>query len=191
MDESLFEKKWYKAGYKLISMLVMYFFINSIFDWIWNFLYVISHPHRIMKGIRNRREFLEVRKNGTDDEKIKFLKKNYTYTSDGYKGFPDWKPRFIFVLAMKDFHDDCDGFGMYARWMFWDERKKEGNDLYAILPYKFKFWNRMHIVYYMKERNLVFSSGRVLQMDLEDYVRRGYTKNGIDALVIKAFYHKW
>lgn len=174
----------YKFLFKIISFVVCYFIVY-ITDLIFNvgmFLYKLPTSYKL--GKTNKNLFLYTKRKGTEEEKDRFLLKNYRYKYDFFKGFPDWNCRILLLAGMLDFRGDCDDIALWTHKMFGDGKK------YTILPYDKKHWDIMHVVYVRNGK--VYSGGHrndltIYYTTLDEYVERHYTKQGIETLVQRYF----
>lgn len=143
-----------------LAILYEYVICKVVFDPIPNFWYLVQS---YLPKNRNRVEYNLSRLEQACQAESMLEKNNfliacgYKYKFDGINGFPDWKPRFKRVLAVRDFSGDCDDFAIMSHWVF--ANKKYEGGVFAIVPYDLNLYHRMHMVYVNPYG--VYSSGRI------------------------------
>lgn len=151
----------------------LYIKISPVSNWFFTGLYFLFNIFNFIKGQKLKKEFLHVREFETEVGKDFFLKKHYRYIHDGIQGFPDWRVKNLLVACMRSLSGDCDDFSDITKFMYPDAV------VYTILPYNLKYIRKMHVIAIRNGK--IYSSGRIHQMALDNYLKIVY--NDIDVYV--------
>jgi len=100
-----------------------------------------------------------------------YWKKNFKYTPDGVKGFPDWNMNLSNFLA-NDMQGDCDSITNLVELLkihcFIDDCQ-----VVSILPYDLRKISRMHVIAVIDEK--VASNNRIYNCTLSEYLKNNYS----------------
>ena len=99
---------------KLIFRKLGSYFINPVISFIGNIIYWICNIGDLRKTIKEKNKIKHKLELANNAEIIQKLLRKFIWTEDKLIHWVPW----VITFVHREFHDDCDGAAIFAKWMF-------------------------------------------------------------------------